>query len=428
MRMSRLQQNQAAKPRRKILLVSPYVPCRGVHGGGNLMFNLIRELSARHQITVLSFYEDEAESRYAEALVPFCSQIELVRRVQTFHLRDFLAVDPPAITYEFYSRRMQELIQQHLRSGAFDILQCEYLQTAHFARVSQTVPVVITNHEVSSLAYYSRFHDAGSLSLNKLTLLLRWMRMLNYEEKTLREASAVVVLTPAERQFLSRLLAGVPVYTHSMGVDCNHFSPGVSRHRERAVVFVGNFRHTPNELGVEWFLNRVWPKIIARCPHATFYAVGGNPSARLLARHKKDNVVMTGFVEDVRDFLARATVFVAPLFAGAGARTKVLEAWAMAKPVVGTTLAFEGLADEPTLRLTADDENTFTERVCALLENTNLAEQLGVAARQVVVQQFSWQSLAEFYEAVYTDILGSGGTSVPQKPSLALQTQLHENG
>src|SRR5581483_7177806 len=136
--------------------------------------------------------------------------------------------------------------------------------------------------------------------------------------------------------------------------------------------------------------------------------VGGHAPAALMRHTGQSNVFMTGFVSDIRPYLQDANIVVAPLFTGAGARTKVLEAWAMEKPVIGTGLAFAGLERNGDLCLATDDAQGMADRVQQLLTDRQLCHQLGVRARQTVMRGFSWDSFARFYETVYSEVLQPG--------------------
>jgi polysaccharide biosynthesis protein PslH len=189
-------------------------------------------------------------------------------------------------------------------------------------------------------------------------------------------------------------------------VDAAFFCPSEEIAEEGMLVFVGNFKHAPNLRGIMWFLKYAWPKIRTRYSRARLYIVGANPSPGLQEFDGQDGVTVTGWVEDVRPFMRRASVFVAPIFDGAGLRTKVLEAWAMERPVVGTRLAFEGLTStDGTVCLMAEDADAFATRTCDLLENAALTRRMGVQARQLVLSSFSWEAFGEFYERMYTQIL-----------------------
>jgi beta-1,4-mannosyl-glycoprotein beta-1,4-N-acetylglucosaminyltransferase len=405
---------------KRILMICAYLPCLGTHGGGNMMFNLIRMLSQKHQLTVLSFYEQESELDQVPALSQYCEKLDVIYRGQNFDVDDVLGLRPREITREFYHPRMERLIRQHLATQKFDLIQCEYLQTAHFSNVAPDLPAVLTNHEVLSLSYEKRFKQLSWINPGKIKAMIAWMRMLNYEEWLLRRFSAVVVLTEAEKKFLSQYAPRVPIYCHPMGVDCRYFSPVDDVSAEQSVVFVGNFRHSPNVHGASWLLEKVWPRIRRRCPESHLYLVGANPTLGLLKHDGEQGVTVTGWVEDVRAYLAKARVVVAPLFQGAGMRTKVLEAWAMAKAVVATGVAVEGLATRSSdFGVIADNEEEFARHVCELLENRQLAGKIGQEARRCVEENFSWEAFAELYNGIYEQ------TSEGKRASPGVQPSTH---
>jgi len=210
------------------------------------------------------------------------------------------------------------------------------------------------------------------------------------------------------RDSLRQYVPGAQVYQHPMGVDCEFFQPNSAAAGKATAIFVGNFRHAPNLHGAMWFLREVWPRIRARYPEAHLYLVGGSPPAELEGLDGFEGVNVTGFVDDVRPYLQGAAVFVAPLFEGGGLRTKILEAWAMQKPVVGTPLAFEGLAKQcAEVCCMAGDAETFADRVCELFNNPEWAMQIGARARELVLPSFSWENFAAVYDHIYGEALGS---------------------
>jgi len=180
---------------RKVLMVCAYLPCLGVHSGGNTMFNLIRALSKRHQLTVLSFYETESDLEYIPMLTPYCEQLEVIHRGQSFDVPNPFGLKPPEIIHAFHHKGMHRLVENYLRTNEFDLIQCEFLQTAHYASVDPDIPAVLTNHELLSLSYFNAYRTLPWSSIRKFDALFSWMRMLNYEEQILGRFSAVVVLT-----------------------------------------------------------------------------------------------------------------------------------------------------------------------------------------------------------------------------------------
>jgi glycosyltransferase involved in cell wall biosynthesis len=230
------------------------------------------------------------------------------------------------------------------------------------------------------------------------------MRMLNYEERMFRRFYAVMVVTDREREYLHHCMPHVRVYAHPTGVDCDFFLPSQEAPEPGSVVFLGNFNHAPNVSGILWFLERVWPTVRTSCSYARLYVVGGNPPPSLQKWNGKDGVHVTGWVEDVRPFLQRSVVFIAPMLEGVGLRGKMLEAWATGKPVVGTSLAFLGLDQaRDHAGFVADDADSFAARVRDLLTNEALAEQMGTFGRELVISSYSWDAFANLYHRTYRE-------------------------
>jgi GT2 family glycosyltransferase/glycosyltransferase involved in cell wall biosynthesis/SAM-dependent methyltransferase len=390
--------------RKRLLFLCAYVPGVGLHGGGNTMFHLIRKLSDRYRITALCLMEKEAEQEFVPRLAPFCERLEIMWRRQTLYARNPLGLKPPEIVYEFYHRRMQELVDECLKSAVYDVIDCEYLQTAHFVQNYREIPAIISHHEVYSLSYQNRYKSARLFSPRRAVGFANWIRMLNYEETMFRRFYAVMVVTARERNYLNHYMPHIKVYAHPTGVDCDFFSPVKEDPEHGSVVFLGNFNHAPNVSGILWFLEHVWPRVRASCSYARLYVVGGNPPSSLESWNGREGVLVTSWVEDVRPYLQRSAVFIAPMFEGVGLRGKILEAWAMKKPVVGTSLAFLGLEQvAERAGFVADNAESFAARVCDLLTNDGIAREMGACGRELVVSSFSWDAFANLYHRVYLE-------------------------
>ena len=409
---------------KRLLMICAYLPCIGVHGGGTVMYHLIRHLSRRYQITILSFFETDSELEMAPLLAPFCERLEAVRRGQSLNTPNRLGLIPPEIAYEFYSQKMQALVNEILRGRAFDVVDCQYLQTGHFLDQHSEIPAVLTHHEVYSLSLANQGKTLRRLG-PRLRNFIKWARMLNYEEKMLCRFSSVIVFTEAEKQYLNRYIPKVSVRDHATGVDCDFFSSRCDTSEGNSLMFLGNFRHSPNVTGIQWFVEKVWPSIRARHAQAKLYVVGTAPTAAIRSWHGENNIVVTGQVPDVRPYFENCTLCIAPLWEGAGLRGKILEAWAMEKPVIGTSLAFLGLqVQDLPAELVANDAASFATSVCRLLEDPQLRRSIGLQARQLATERYSWDAFAAFYDAIYREAMRAKSRQ-PVAESDSMDLQLH---
>jgi sugar transferase (PEP-CTERM/EpsH1 system associated) len=230
-------------------------------------------------------------------------------------------------------------------------------------------------------------------------------QLLAYERKVARECDAALFVSEPEAALFKELApeSSARIGFFNNGVDTDYFSPERSyaspyQAGERAVVFTGAMDYWPNIDAVQWFAAEVFPQLRSKFADARFYIVGARPSAAVQALAQLPGVVVTGTVPDVRPYIAHARVAVAPLRIARGIQNKVLEAMAMATPVVVSPQALEGIEAIPgTDLLLAEDAAGFVAKVSGLLTEGDTA--IGHVARAKVEQLYSWPSNLAHIEA-----------------------------
>jgi glycosyltransferase involved in cell wall biosynthesis len=172
------------------------------------------------------------------------------------------------------------------------------------------------------------------------------------------------------------------------------------------IVFSGLMSYYPNQQAVGWFLDEIFPRIARRVPAARFVVAGAAPPGWLRAR-ASDHVEVTGRVPDIRPYLRTASVVVAPLRIGGGTRVKILEAQAMRRPVVSTTIGAEGLdvAHGQSI-LIADDAHEFADRVVDLLSDASQAARIAASGWAHAAEHFSWTDIGERLSGVLKASIG----------------------
>src|SRR5690606_879286 len=165
----------------------------------------------------------------------------------------------------------------------------------------------------------------------------------------------------------------------------------------------------PNQDGIRFFCDEVWPEVIRQRPSATFQVVGRNPSPAVRALAERPGISVTGSVPDVRPYLAQASVVVVPLLVGGGTRLKIYEAMAMAKATVSTTIGAEGLPVEPgTHFLQADTAAQFAQDIVRLLDDAPLRKRIGDAADAFVREHYGSETIARQFESICLDVIARG--------------------
>ena len=244
----------------------------------------------------------------------------------------------------------------------------------------------------------------AALKLRHLRLI---MQLVRYLRTYCPRASACCVVSEAEARGLRRLAPATRVEVVPSGVDTEHFCPSAESPEPRSLLFVGNLSFPPNQAAVLFFARRVLPHLERLVPDFRWFVVGPSPSCEVTALASDPRIVVTGYVNDIRPYLRRCMVFVSPLVSGGGIKTKVLEAWAMAKPVVATTLGSAGLAARPDFNLVvATNPEMIARAVAELFSDPERAQRIGLAGRETVLERFSWHQHAAHLEELLFQAAG----------------------
>jgi glycosyltransferase involved in cell wall biosynthesis len=234
-----------------------------------------------------------------------------------------------------------------------------------------------------------------------------WRKLRREEEQAWRDHDGVTVCSPNDLERLAAVAPAARAAVIPNAVDLEHYRPLPTHPAPdpRTIVFFGSQGYAPNADAILHFLDRIWPQVQARAPEPRLEIIGPGAPPEVQAR-RGPQVEVAGFVDDLRPRLARAAVVIAPLRMGGGTRLKILEAMAMGRPVVSTSLGAEGLEVEHGVELLlADTPETFAAAVGDLLADPERARRIGEAARARVEQQYSWRAASERFEAFARELL-----------------------
>lgn len=399
----------------RILYITPYVP--------SLIrvrpYNLIKYLARRgHLVTVLSLQSNEQEERDAEELQSYCHRVETVRltRKQSFWncLKALPTMTPLQAAY-CHSPAMQSLIRRVLEGEQFDIVHVEHLRGAHFGSAVAGVPKVYDSVDCISLLFEKAAHSAPSLP-SRLVARLDLGRTRRYEGRLIGQYDQILVTSPQDREALSELDGRYAekgqekkITVLPNGVDLEYFAFAHGDRAPETLVFSGKMSYHANVAAASHLAQEVMPLIWAQRPGVKLEIVGKSPPQAIRALAKDDRVHVTGFVPDLRPYLARATVSVSPMQYSVGIQNKVLEAMAVGTPVVTTPPTRTALlAREGEHFLIGESAQDFAAQVIRLLDDRVLAARISAAGRQYVEEHHDWNRLAGRLEEVYHQAAAKG--------------------
>lgn len=242
----------------------------------------------------------------------------------------------------------------------------------------------------------------------RYALSLEIARIERHQTRISRYFSATFVSSELDALRLKRITAGSRPVVVPNGVDLSYFAASATdRPPGNGLVFAGHMSYEPNVDAVCYFVQSIMPQILAEVPDATLTIVGmaPDPAVRRLEAHYPGKVVVTGSVADVRPFLSQAAVCIVPLRSGGGTRLKILEAMAMSRPSVSTTIGCEGLlATDDHHLLIRDDPMQFAQAVIELLRHTDKWNVVARGGRDLVEQRYDWREIAEIVARVWRDV------------------------
>ncbi len=404
----------------KVLFLSqivPYPPHGGVLQRG---FNLIRELGRRAEVHLLAFVHPDilkTEAQLAEsrsALAEFCKSVEyfpLWPKQSKAHLLAgaglSLCSSEPFSVLAHRSARFQRRVTEILATGTFDILHVDTIALCQFIPPGCRTPTVLTHHNLESMLM-ARRAQVETRGLMRFYLRRESAKLEACERRLSPACDLNVMMSNPDAGGLTKIAPSARTAVVANGVDTAYFTPGDQNADAPSLVYTGGMNMFANSDAVLYFVNQIWPAIRQQHPTVKFVAVGQDPPKELLALAAADpRVTVTGYVDDIRPYVRKAAVYVVPLRVGGGTRLKVLDAMAMGKAMVSTSIGCEGIEVVANRHLMiADDPATFAATTLALLADGNRRAALSQAARARVEELYAWpvigQQLLDAYQTAIT--------------------------
>ena len=411
-----------ASPTLRVLFVSPYPICPPIHGGGVFMYQTLRELAKLATVHVVAMLDQPSQAPAQEELRSFCASAEFLVRPPT--PASLGSMRPHAVS-EFANDDLDWLIHRQIYLHQIDVVQLEYTPLGQYVRAYRHIPTILFEHDIyfQSIAR-GLAHMPGTLA--RIKARYEYLRALRYELGMLRRCDRVQVCTRENGDYLAgflprkgalrdRLQAGLRAGIDTARYD---FSPG--GREPDTMLFLGSFRHGPNVVALDWFVNEVLPSIVARRPQARLVVVGADAPPRHPYADRAPAIEIRGFVEDIRDPLGRYAMFVCPVRSGSGIRVKLLEAFASGIPVVSTRLGAEGLArQDGEFCWLADQPEAFADDVLRIFDDQPLAAEMAARARAEVVANWDMAAITARLVESYWDAVrekNPTSTTLPRGP------------
>lgn len=389
----------------KILYVVPFVPWAAKVRS----FNLIPRLARRHEIYLACVSSTAPTEAHRKYLQQHCKKVAYVSHSRSRALWQCAAAlptkTPMRIAY-CRSRMASKAIGELLREANPDVIYVERWRALQYVPQDAAVPVVCDPTDSMTL-HNSRLMRGGAW-WERIVGWEEHRRFLRYEGMLARRADVCVFCSQVDMEGVKEQAPEARFELVPNGVDCEkYFFKEESEEEPGTVVFTGNFKYRPNRYAAEFFLEKIFPLIRREVPEAKFVTVGNGAEKALKDYRGRAGFEAVGFVPELRPYLARGSVAVAPLTVGSGVSNKLGEGFAVGTPVVATPLACGDLpVKDGEHLLIARKAPQFADQVVKLLKDARVRRAIAVRARRLVQEQYDWETVSRRMENVMHNAAG----------------------
>ena len=384
----------------KLFIILPRFPYPTEKGDKLRAFNQIKVLSKRFDITLFALSHEKVRESDIEKVEPYCSSITVFRlRIISVIWNILLAVfnGKPLQAGYYYNRKAQKQINKQLKTRKPDHIYCQLLRTAAYA-FNTDIPKTLDYQDVFSKGVERRIPSANAVM--KMLFAFEMKRLRKYEQYVFSKFDNKTIISKPDRDFIPHENNDRIIIIPN-GVDQEHYKPYKTK-RITDLVFIGNMGYPPNIDCAEYLANKVLPLIHHKHSHVKLTLAGATPHNRVKTL-ASDKVIVTGWVDDIREYYAGAAIFLAPMQMGTGLQNKLLEAMAMKLPCITSSLCNAALmAKEGTDILIGNSPEEVADHAIALLENKEYAETIALNGYMFIKSNYSWEGatnkLAEIIE------------------------------
>lgn len=394
-----------------IMMIVPYFPYPLVSGGQNRTYNLLKHLSSSHHITLVCFIRENEELKWLPEIEKYCKKVITIKRSKTaWEFRNILLSGFslfPFVAAIYFKKEAMMVIEKELESSSYDVIHAEtfYMMPnipktrVPILLVEQTIEYPMYDDHVRALPWY--------LFLIKLLFYVDVYKIRWWESYYWKAAQGLATVSEEDKMFINNLYPQILINVIPNGVDVKHFEQVKKiKPKSPTVLFIGQFKWLPNKDAVKFLVGEIWPIIKREIPTAKLWIVGKNPTKDIsdLADTQKD-IKIDNNVKDIREAYRNSDVLLAPIRSGHGTKYKVLEAMATETPVVGTSLATEGVDfNYGNIALVGNTASELAELTIKLLKDKKLAKLVAMKAKKFIRDSYNWETIYMRLDALYRKI------------------------
>lgn len=386
----------------KILFLTTELPYPLDSGGKIRTYNMLEGLSEKFDIDIICFSEKENINYEIEKLNDICADIKVVKKIYTNksskmslikNVLKSIILNKPFIITKFSDKSYKNIVNEKVKSNKYSKIIVDHLQVAQFINDNLMKKAILSEHNCEYLILKRMYEETNNI-IKKIYLKYEYKKLKKYEKKVCKQINKVILLSEDDKKALvDSNYNGENVYLIPISVDTEYVKIRKNeKTRKKNILFMGTMSWFPNEQGILWFLENVWGKL--QKDGYKLYIVGKNPSNEII-KYRSSSVIVTGYVDDINEYIEKCDFCIVPLFIGGGMRVKILESMAKKIPTVSTAIGAEGINVKDGIDiLIANTPNEFIAKIKEL-DNDELYNNIIENAAKIIDEKYSIKSVNE---------------------------------
>ena len=394
-------------------MLTPYLPYPPSEGGQVRSYKLIKLLSKKHDITLVSFSRQHNTQDQVNHMKQFCRKVIVIERGKAWTIQNILRAGfsrYPFLVSIYYSPKMKEILRLELEKGDYDLIHAEMSYTLPYLPKEHNLPIILVEQTIMSRIF---LHQAKTDKRLWFRPFMRFdiAKMRRLEKYYWKKVDRVVTVSEEDAEVVKKVIPGlrVDVVPNGVGEDVSNLPKAL--HYNSNILYMGNYKWIQNWEAAELLAKEVFPLIKEKIPNARLILAGQSTTTDVKAL-KSDSLGISilelkddDFNGVVKAYL-NAGLFVAPMYAPGGTRLKILAAMAAMVPVVTTTIGAEGYgAKNNESILLGNSSKELAAMAVKVLEDKKLYQKVAINARDLVDKRFSWEPIAKKLETIYEEIV-----------------------
>lgn len=402
-----------------VLIIAPDYPFPPDDGHKLRNYHLFKNFVSGYSFDILTFADErvsiDSEGMAAQLGTRFrnvrfvpSSTHKIVRLNKYENIKNIFSPSPLTIGSPYYSDEMAKVVNQEIMSLKYELIYFSGFSMFLYNKLKLEKHTYIVDVIDSLSIYLKNDYIKEKNIIKKIKCYLNYMWAVNYEKIHHSRASNMILVSSIDAEQVKKHCPASNVWVIPNGVDTDYYvSKNKCKMTENILLFTGVMNYHPNNESIIYFIKEILPLVKRRVPNVKLLVAGKNPMPELRRMATRlPGIDLTGYVADMRPYFDKAAIYIAPMISGAGLKNKILEAWAMSKPVVAFPLSCDGIdAVDGYNALIAGSREEFADKIVKVLSDPMQSDKLAKNGRKTVEKSYSWISKSKMLEEVFSKVL-----------------------